>query len=242
VPATLLQLLRCHCLHETPPPRLVPSQAPQTPLQSQPHAQQPEPATCNIIRAWPAFAATRSQRSCRRCTQRTAEVQLHQLLHPGETRCQRRCPITSEADLIACTHRHSSARPLQTAPPAAAQRANRPSPQHATSSAHSRRSQPPAHSAAAADASSVRKRFSIVSRVILPRLGASDAAPAASMSLPARNAAPSARPFASPPNPSTIPAPRTTARACNVQHHQGMAGVRSHPLTMQLQPMHAAYR
>jgi hypothetical protein len=40
-----------------------------------------------------------------------------------------------------------------------------------------RRSQPPAHSAAAADARSVQRRFRNVSCAILPRLGASDAAP-----------------------------------------------------------------
>jgi hypothetical protein len=49
-------------------------------------AQPPQPTACNIIRAQPAFAATRSQRSCRRCKQLTSESQLRQLLHPGETR------------------------------------------------------------------------------------------------------------------------------------------------------------
>ncbi len=170
MPATLPQLLRCHCLHAPP---LLGSLIANPTTRCSPARKPPQPHATSSVRALPAFAATRSQCSCRRCTQRTAELQHRQLRHPSETRCQRRCPSCS--DVIAYTHRHSSARPLQTAQPAAAQRANRPSPKHTTSSGHCRRS----HSAAAADARSVPLSFSIVSRVILPRLGASDAAPAA---------------------------------------------------------------
>jgi hypothetical protein len=89
VPATLPQLLRCHCLH-APPPLGPPLANPHQPLQ--PRAQPPQPAARNIIHAQPAFASTRSQRSCRRCTQHTSEVQRRQLRHLCETRCQRRCP------------------------------------------------------------------------------------------------------------------------------------------------------
>ena len=83
----------------TAAPRLAPRN-PHLPLQ--PHAQPPQPAARSIISAQPAFASTRSQRSCPRYTQRTTEVQRRQLRHPSETRCQRRCPIVS--DVIACTH------------------------------------------------------------------------------------------------------------------------------------------
>jgi hypothetical protein len=93
-------------------PRLAPRK-PQLPLQ--PHAQPPRPTARTIIHAHPAFASTHSQRSCRRCTQRTAEVQRRQLRHPFETRCQRRCP--SVVDLIVCTHHGPSARPSQIRPP-----------------------------------------------------------------------------------------------------------------------------
>jgi hypothetical protein len=93
---------------------------------------------------------------------------------------------------------------------------------------HSRRSQPPAHSAAAADARSVPWRFSDVSCGILPRLGASDAAPSSPITFPTRTAAPSARPSQASPSAT---APSATASARNTQHQQRIAGVRNHPLT-----------
>jgi hypothetical protein len=67
---------------------------------------------------------------------------------------------------------------------------NRLSPQPATSSMHSRRSQASAHIASPDDARSVPSKSSDVSCAICKRLGASDAAPAASISLSARTAAP----------------------------------------------------
>jgi hypothetical protein len=161
--------------------------------------------------------------AARRCMQRTAEVQRLQLRHPSETRCQRRCPSISE--VIDCTHRRPSARPSQALTIHYRPTRNRPSPQHATSSMHSRRSQAPAHSAYAR---SVQLRFSDVSCVILKRLGASDAAPAASMSVTAHTAAPRLA-LGKPSPPAT--APRATAPAHTTQHHQRTAGFRKHPLT-----------
>ncbi len=89
VPATLPHRLRWHSLH-APPPLGPPLANPHHPLQ--PRAQPPQPTARNIIHAQPAFASIRSQRCCRRCTQRTSELQRRQLRHPSETRCQRRCP------------------------------------------------------------------------------------------------------------------------------------------------------
>jgi hypothetical protein len=63
-------------------------------------------------------------------------------------------------------------------------------PTYAASSMHSRRSQTPTDSAAAANARSIPYSHSDFSCVILPRLGASDAAPAAPTSFPASTAAP----------------------------------------------------
>ena len=73
-----------------------------------------------------------------------------------------------------------------------------------------RQSQASAHSAAAADAHSVRLRSSDVSCVILERLGASDASPSSPKSLPARTTAPLLA-ACNPPPPAT--GPRATARA-----------------------------
>ncbi len=83
--------------------------------------------------------------SCPRCTQRTIKVQRRQLRHPFETRCQRRCPICS--DPIACTHPPPPGSPLAGPRARYSPAHNRPSPQHAASSAHCRRSQAPGHSA-----------------------------------------------------------------------------------------------
>ncbi len=142
VPATLPHLLGSHCLH-TPPPLGPPLANLTHPLQ--PPAQSLQLAARIIICALPAVASNRSQRSCRRCKERTPEVQPLKLRHPSETRCQRRCPIIS--DRIFCmpppplgsvlanpTNRYSPAR-------------NRHSPQHEQSSTHRRRSQATAHSA-----------------------------------------------------------------------------------------------
>ena len=78
---------------------------------------------------------------------------------------------------------------------------------------------------------SVPLRSSDISCVILPRLGASDAAPAELISLPARTF-PLGSPHAELPPPAT--APRATAPAHSTQHHQRTAGVRKHPLPAQL--------
>jgi hypothetical protein len=124
--------LRLHCLH-APPPLGTPLANPHHPLQ--PRAQPPQPTARNIVSALPAFASTRSQRSCPRYTRRTTEAQRRQLRHPCETRCQRRCPISSNR--IDCMHRRPSARPSPSpATTCYSPAPNRPSPQHATSSAH----------------------------------------------------------------------------------------------------------
>jgi hypothetical protein len=243
VPARLPPHLRSRCLHAPPPHRLA-ARKPNHPLQ--PQAQPPQPATRSIISALPAFATTRSQRSCNRRTQRTSEVQPRQLRHPSETRCQRRCPSCS--DVILCTHRRPIGSPIASPTIRYSPKRNRPSPQHAASSAHCRRSQPPAHiaaatdarcvSAAAADARSVPLRSSFVSCVILPRLGASDVAPSSPIKFPARTAAPSARPSQAPPSAT---GPQATAPAHSTQHHQRIACARKHLLTAQLPPTQAAY-
>jgi hypothetical protein len=176
-----------------------------------PARNRPSPTPRNIIHALPAVASTRSQRSCRQCTPRTAEVQPRQLCHPHEARCQRRRPTISEN--IACTHRRPSARPSQ-ATASYSPACNCPSPQHASASAHCRRSQAPAQSAAVTNARSVLLRFSDVSCGILTRLGAIEVAPAALISLPARITAPRLAPSPSPTHPLQPRAhpPQPTAR------------------------------
>ncbi len=117
----------------------------------------------------------------------------------------------------------------------------------ATAPAHNKHHQPcttggsqaAAHIPAAADARSVRLRTSDVSCAISARLGASDAAPSSTRVLPARTAAPRLAPRKIPP---TATASRTTAPAYSTQQHQRTAGVRKHPLTAPLPPMHAAYQ
>jgi hypothetical protein len=97
--------------------------------------------------------------------------------------------------------------PRKASPPATAPRATARNTQHHPM--HSRRSQPPAHSASPADARSVLLRSSDISCVMLPRLGASDAAPAAPSQLSAHTAAPRLAPSQ---NPTTRYSP-----ACNRQ-------------------------
>jgi hypothetical protein len=131
-----------------------------------------------------------------RCTQRTVEVQRRQLRHPSETRSQRRCPAIS--DVIDCTHHRRSARPSHNPHPSAT--APRAPPAHspqlqlcaASVRGQSLTAQLPA------DARSVPPRFSHVSCAILPRLGASDAAPASPIQLSARIAAPRLAPRKTP--------------------------------------------
>jgi hypothetical protein len=153
--------------------------------------------------------------AARRCTQRTLEaleVQRRQLRHPSENRCQRRCPICSE--VIVCTHRRPSARPSQN--PTRPLQPHVQAPQPKTRSIIQCTAGVRKQSLTAqlpADARSVRLRSSAVSCVILPRLDASDAAPAAPMSLPARTAAHSARPSQNPNHPlqphAQLPQPHT---------------------------------
>jgi mRNA-degrading endonuclease toxin of MazEF toxin-antitoxin module len=221
VPATLPQLLRSNFLHETPPPRLA---------HCKPHHPSAAPASHDIIHAQPAFAATRSQRSCRRCTQRTVKAQLRQLLHPGETRCQRRCPIIS--DLIAYTHRRPLGSPLaephhplqpcaQTAPAHSMQR-------HLCTAgvrSHPLKSQlPPVHAAyygASAPSAASSWRGSVPAT--LPQLLRSNFLHASPLlSSPLRKPHHPLQPCA------------ITASARNTQHHPCTAGVRKHPLTVQL--------
>jgi len=211
---------------QNPPP---PATVPRTPALS------PQPATSSMHSRRsqaPAHSA-----AGHRCTQRTTEVQRRQLRHPSETRCQRRCPIISE--FIACTHRRPSARPSQNPPPpTTASHTTAP----ARSTHHHQRiagvRKHPLTARLATDARSVRMRSSDVSCVIPPRLGASDAAPAAPMSLSARTAAPRLDPRKPPPPVTTS---RATAPAHSTHHHPCTASVRNRPLTAQAQPMHAAY-
>jgi hypothetical protein len=145
----------------------------------------------------------------------------------GPQRCR-----PSSSDEIACTHRRPSARPSQTLPPATA-----PS---ATASAHSTQHHPctagvrnhPLTVKLAADACSVPLRPSNVSCGILPRLGASDAAPAPPIRLSARTAAPRSTPRKTPAHPLQPRAqlPQPTARSII----QCTAGVHNHALTAQL--------
>ena len=97
---------------------------------------------------------------------------------------------------------------------------------------------------AAADARSVPPRYSDVSCVIIKRLGASDAAPAASMKLPARTAAPRLAPR-KPHHPlRTAPYSPVRNRRSPQTHHINpcTAGGCKHPPAAQALPMHAAYR
>jgi hypothetical protein len=193
VPATLPQLLRSDCLH-APRPSARPSPNPRT--RYSPARIRPQPAAPIIIQCTAgARKAPAHSAAGRRCAQRTAEVQRRQLRHSCETRCQRRCPSSSDpipilSKVTACTHRRPSARYAKTPASGYSPARNRPSPHHATSSMHSRRSQALAHIASQADARSVPPRPSDVSCVILPRLGASDAAPSSPIRLPARTTAP----------------------------------------------------
>jgi hypothetical protein len=165
----------------------------------------------------------------RRCTQHTAEVQRRQLRHPSEARCQRRCSIISEA--IACTHRRPSARPSQNPTTRHSLARNRPSPQHQHHQRTAGVRKHPLTAQLATDARSIPLRHSEVSCVILRRLGASNAASAARISLPARPAASRLAPHKPPPSATALRAP---ASAHSTQHHQRIAGVRKHPLTAQL--------
>jgi hypothetical protein len=125
--------------------------------------------------------------------------------------------------------------PRKTPPPATAPRATAPAHSMQHQQRICRRSQAPAHSAAALDTRSVPPRFSDVSCVILPRLGASDAAPAELIALPALTTAPGLAPSQNPTTRSHPPQPT----ACNMS--SAFAGVRKHPLPAQLPSIHAAY-
>ncbi len=204
MPATLPQLLRRHYL-QAPPPLGSPLANPHHTLQ--PRAQtapacntQYHPCTAGVPKnVLTAQLATDARR-------RTTEVQRRQLRHPSETRCQRRCPIISNE--IVCKHRRPSARCSQTPtthcsparkPPRPATR-NIIHAQPAFAHTRSQRSWPPMHAG-------VPLRSSDVSCVILPRLGASDAAPSSPMKLSASTAA---RRLAARKPPPHATAPRAT--------------------------------
>ena len=113
-----------------------------------------------------------------------------------------------------------------------------PSPQHPASSAHSRRSQAPAHSAAARRCT---QRTAEVQRRQLrhpQETRCQRRCPSCSNVIDCTHRRPSARPSQTPP-PAT--APRATAPANNTRHHHRIAGGCNHPPTAQAQPMHAAY-
>ena len=126
--------------------------------------------------------------------------------------------------------------PRKQPPPTTAPRASRPSRRQCPCKAGVRKL--PLTQLAAFVVCGVRLSHSDVSSSIGARLGASDAAPAAPIKLPARHRRPSARPSQTPP-PAT--APRATATAHKLQNHQRVAGVRKLPLTARLRPMQAAY-
>ncbi len=233
VPATLLG---SECLHAPAAPRLALAKPPPTRY---------SPA-CNCRSPHHTSASMHSQRlqapahcaAARRCTQRTTEVQRRQLRHPSETRCQRRC--TSCFDLIVCTHRRPSANPSANPHPPA------PAP-CATASAHSTQHHPCTVGVGKhqltlqlpGDAHSVPLRSSEVSCGIPSRLGASDAAPSARISLTASTAAPQLAPRIDPTHPLQPRAhpPQPTARSIN--HAQpAFASKRSQ---RSCPPTHAAY-
>jgi len=144
VPATLPQHLRSDCLHAPPTPGshlAKPPNSDSSPARNRPSPQHATSSAQSRRSQSPAPSA-----AARRCTQRTIKVQRRQLRHPSETRCQRRCPIIS--DRIDCTQHRPWARPSQTPTTRYSPARNRFSPQHATSSMHSRRSQERAHSTA----------------------------------------------------------------------------------------------
>jgi hypothetical protein len=211
-----------------------PSQNPHHPLQPRPQPSQP--TARNIIIALPAaFVSIRSQQSCP--PMRTA---YHRGPAPSaESSFRGSVPATLSHHLR--SHSLHATPPLGSplaGPHHPAPRASTPArntqhhPRIASACKHPRTAQLPA------DARSVLRRSSSVSCVILSRLGASDAAPAPPIALPACTAAPRLAARKTPP-PAT--APRATAPAHSTQHHQCTAGVRKHPLTAQLLPMHAAY-
>ena len=227
MPATLPQLPGSHCLQNSTP--LGPPLAKPPPPATAPRAQPPQPTARNIIHARPAFASTRSQRSW---------PPMHTAHHRGSVSSaaaslrdsvQATLPQLLRSN---CLHEPpplgsplaDPQRPLQPRPTAPAHNT-----QHHQRIAGVRKH--PLTAQLAADARSVPPRSSDVSCVIPPRLGASDAAPAAWISLSACTAASPARPSQ---NPPPAPAPRATAPAHSTQHHPCTAGGRMHPLTAQL--------
>ncbi len=153
---------------------------------------------------------------------------------------QRRCPSIS--DRIVCTQPPPVGSPLASPTTRYNPTPNRLDPQHTSSSPYCRRSQctrsqqqlPPV-------SRSVLLRFSVVSCVILKRLGASDAAPAAPIRFAARTAAPRSTPRQNPHHTSYSPArTRPSPQHATSPHAQpAFATTRSQ---CSWQPMHAAYR
>jgi hypothetical protein len=182
VPATLLHLLRFDCLNATPPlgsPLAIPTTR-YSPARFRLSPQQylctvgvcKHPLTAQMPQMHPSYhrgPATSAAPSLRDSVPAT-------LPHLRRSRCLQAPPPLGSLLAIPTT-RYSPAR-------------NRSGPQHAASSMHSRRSQAPAHTPAAANARSAPPRSSDVSDAIVLRLGASDAAPSAPTSFPARTAAP----------------------------------------------------
>jgi hypothetical protein len=207
VPATLPHLLRHDCLH-APPPLGFPLAKPTT--RDSPARNRPSPTY--------ATSSMHSRRS-QAFAHSAADADAHKVYHLG--------PATSTAssfrDSVPATlPHHLRSNCLHIPPPLGSPLAipttrysparNRLSIPHATSSIHCIRSQAPAHTPAAANARSVPLRSSDVSCVILPRLGASDAAPSAPTPLPARITTPRLAPrnphhpllsCAQPPQPTT---------------------------------------
>ncbi len=225
MPATLPHPLQSNCLH-APPPLGSPLAKP-PPLAT-------APRTTASARSTQHHQRTAGGRKhpltaqLRRCTKRTSEVQRCQLRHPSEARCQRRYPSCS--DPIVCTHPREIPQ-IATAP-------------RTTAPAHSTQCNPctagvcmhPLTAQLAADARSVPLRTSDVSCAILPRLGASDAAPSSRISLTARTAAPRLAPRKPPP---LATAPRATASARSIISAQpAAASTRSQH---SWPPMHEAY-
>ncbi len=130
-----------------PAPRITPTTR-YSPARNRPSSQHAASSTHSRRSQAPAHSA-----AGRRCTQRTFEVQPRQPRHPSEARCQRRCPICS--DMIDCTHRRPSARPLPEPHHPLQPRAQAPQPatrsiiytQPAFATTRSQRSWPPMHAA-----------------------------------------------------------------------------------------------
>jgi hypothetical protein len=231
VPATLPHHLRSDCLH-APPPLGSPLAKPPRPLQR--HTQPPQPTARNIIHARPAIASTRSQGSC---------PPMHAAYHRGSATSAasslRDSVPATPPQLLRCHCLHTLP-PLGSPPPQApptryCPARTRHSPQHASSSMHSRRSQAPAHSAAQRTAEVQRRQLRHA-----PEARCQRRCPIISDPIVCTHCHPSARPSQSPNHrplqPCALP-PQPTAPII-ISALPSFASTRSQ---RSWPPMHAAY-